>query len=120
MWASVQYAGQGADIAGGGRWSFRAPALATLRLSSALLCRAKLGKAPKPLPKPVGNVLAKVLTWLGPKGLEFGRYSTDYHYIRNYIYVNRHMGAERAARHVPEFAKRLAAMYNQKGEIDAR
>ncbi|CAK0787353.1 hypothetical protein CVIRNUC_010573 [Coccomyxa viridis] len=81
---------------------------------------AKLGKAPKPLPKPVGNVLAKVLTWLGPKGLEFGRYSTDYHYIRNYIYVNRHMGAKRAARHVPEFAKRLVAMNNQKGEIDAR
>ena len=116
----MRYAGQGADIAGCGRWSLKAPALPTLKLDSSLPCRAKLGKAPKPLPKPVGNVLAKVLTWLGPKGLEFGRYSTDYHYIRNYIYVNRHMGAERAARHVPEFAKRLVAMANQKGEIDAR
>ena len=93
---------------------------ATIGLNSSLSFRAKLGKAPKPLPKPVGDVLAKVLTWLGPKGLEFGRYSTDYHYIRNYIYVNRHMGAERAARHVPEFAKRLVAMANQNGEIDAR
>ena len=63
---------------------------------------------------------AKVLTWLGPKGLEPGRYSTGYHDIRNYIYVIRHMGAEPAARHVPEFARRLVAMANQKGEIDAR
>ena len=39
---------------------------------------------------------------------------------RNWIYVNRHMGAERAQRHTPEYAKRLIQMYNQKGEIDAR
>ena len=40
--------------------------------------------------------------------------------IRNWIYVNRHMGAERAQQHTPEYAKRLIQMYNQKGEIDAR
>jgi len=79
-----------------------------------------MGKAPDPAPKAVGTIIAKVLTWLGPKGLEFGRYSTDYHYIRNFIYVNRHMGPTRADRHIPEFAKRLVAMYNEKGEIDAR
>ncbi|BDA42980.1 probable coenzyme F420 hydrogenase subunit beta [Coccomyxa sp. Obi] len=80
----------------------------------------KLGTAPNPAPRPVGNLIAKLLTWLGPKGLEFGRYSIDYHYIRNFIYVNRHMGPGRAAQHTPEFAKRLVAMYNKKGEIDAR
>ena len=84
------------------------------------VCRGKMGKAPDPAPKAVGTIIAKVLTWLGPKGLEFGRYSTDYHYIRNFIYVNRHMGPTRADRHIPEFAKRLVAMYNDKGEIDAR
>jgi hypothetical protein len=68
----------------------------------------------------VGNIIAKLLLWLGPKGLEFGRYSIDYHFIRNWLYVNRHMGAPRAERHTPEFAKRLIAMYNQKGEVDAR
>lgn len=83
-------------------------------------CRGKLGTAPNPAPRPVGNAIAKLLTWLGPKGLEFGRYSIDYHYIRNFIYVNRHMGPARAQRHTPEFAKRLVAMYNGKGEIDAR
>lgn len=30
------------------------------------------------------------------------------------------MGAERAERHIPEYAKRLVAMYNARGEIDAR
>lgn len=68
----------------------------------------------------MGNIIAKLLLWLGPKGLEFGRYSIDYHFIRNWIYVNRHMGAQRAQRHTPQFAKRLIAMYNSKGEIDAR
>ena len=34
--------------------------------------------------------------------------------------MNRHMGAERAQQHTPEYAKRLIQMYNQKGEIDAR
>ena len=30
----------------------------------------------------MGNLIAKLLLWLGPKGLEFGRYSIDYHNIR--------------------------------------
>jgi 7-hydroxymethyl chlorophyll a reductase len=78
-----------------------------------------MGTGPDPAPRFVGNAIARLLTWLGPKGLEFGRYSLDYHNIRNWIYVNRHMGPQRAARHTPEYAKRAVAMYNQKGEIDA-
>nr|CAN75142.1 hypothetical protein VITISV_038426 [Vitis vinifera] len=31
---------------------------------------------------------------IGPKGLEFARYSLDYHTIRNYIYVNRMWGKQ--------------------------
>ena len=49
---------------------------------SAPLRRAKLGKAPSPAPRWLGNILAAVLTWLGSKGLEFAQYSIDYHYIR--------------------------------------
>ena len=79
-----------------------------------------MGKAPNPAPRAVGSIIAKVLTWLGPKGLEFGRYSIDYHYIRNFIYVHRHMGPARASRHIPEFAKRLVALYDKKGEITSR
>lgn len=38
------------------------------------------------------------LYWLlqvGPKGLEFGRYSLDYHNIRNYLHVHRAWGKKR-------------------------
>jgi hypothetical protein len=49
---------------------------------AAWACRAKLGKFQGPAPRWLGNILARVLTWLGPKGLEFARYSIDYHYIR--------------------------------------
>ncbi|PSC76507.1 7-hydroxymethyl chlorophyll a chloroplastic [Micractinium conductrix] len=76
----------------------------------------KMGKAPDPAPRWLGNVLAWVLTRLGPKGLEFAKYSIDYHYIRNYIHVMRHWGPKRAQQHLPEFARRIVAEYDQKGE----
>lgn len=57
---------------------------------------------------------------LGPKGLEFGRYSIEYHILRNYLYVSRHMGPERAARHMPESAKRIVAAYDSDGAISDR
>ena len=40
----------------------------------------------------LGNILAGVVLKLGPKGLEFGRYSLDYHTIRNWLYVQRNWG----------------------------
>ncbi|KAK4406030.1 7-hydroxymethyl chlorophyll a reductase, chloroplastic [Sesamum angolense] len=54
---------------------------------------------------------------IGPKGLEFARYSLDYHTIRNYLHVNRAWGKQRADRHIPSYAKKLVFMY-QNGEID--
>ena len=54
------------------------------------------------------------------QGLEFGRYSIDYHYIRNYIYVKRAWKSQRAEQHIPEFAKRLVAMYNKDGAVSQR
>lgn len=81
---------------------------------------SKLGRAPKPLPVWLGNILASVLLKLGPKGLEFGRYSIDYHVLRNYIYVMRTMGKERAARHMPPSAKRIVAAYDTNGAISER
>ncbi|KAK3244839.1 hypothetical protein CYMTET_45566 [Cymbomonas tetramitiformis] len=67
--------------------------------------KAFYGKGPeKPAPLFVGNLLATVLERFGPKGLEFGRYSLDYHTARNYLYVKRAFGS-RADRHIPRFAK---------------
>ncbi|GFZ05412.1 coenzyme F420 hydrogenase family [Actinidia rufa] len=80
---------------------------------------AKLGKGPsKPAPKFIGNFIAFILNLIGPKGLEFAHYSLDYHTIRNYLYVHRTWGKQRADRHMPSYAKKLVAMYNQNGEID--
>ncbi|KAF6144355.1 hypothetical protein GIB67_024582 [Kingdonia uniflora] len=80
---------------------------------------AKFGKGPaQPAPKFVGNLIAYILNLIGPKGLEFARYSLDYHTIRNYLYVNRTWGKQRADRHIPSYAKKIVEMYNQNGEID--
>lgn len=76
----------------------------------------------KPAPKLIGNLIAFLLNLvsivfksailvpeaendlhsdlvlfvqIGPKGLEFARYSLDYHTIRNYLYTNRSWGKER-------------------------
>lgn len=81
---------------------------------------AKLGKAPSGAPKWVGNIIAAVLSWVGPRGLEFARFSIEYHYIRNFIHVTRHWGAQRAQRHVPEFAKRIVEAYDKEGAVAKR
>ncbi|CDO99360.1 unnamed protein product [Coffea canephora] len=81
--------------------------------------KAKLGQGPsQPAPKFVGNFLAFVLNLIGPKGLEFARYSLDYHTIRNYLHVYRIWGKQRADRHLPSYAKKIVTIYNQNGEID--
>ncbi|KAK9288698.1 hypothetical protein L1049_017161 [Liquidambar formosana] len=79
---------------------------------------AKLGRGPsQPASKFIGNLIAFVLNLIGPKGLEFARYSLDYHTIRNYLYVNRTWGKERADRHMPSYAKKIVDMYDKNGEI---
>lgn len=80
---------------------------------------AKFGKGPsQPAPRFIGNLIAFVLNLIGPKGLEFARYSLDYHTIRNYLYVNRTWGKQRVDRHIPSYAKKLVDAYNQNGVID--
>ncbi|XWS22421.1 hypothetical protein CRYUN_Cryun29cG0032500 [Craigia yunnanensis] len=78
-----------------------------------------LRKGPsQPAPGFIGNLIAFVLNLIGPKGLEFARYSLDYHTIRNYLYVNRTWGKQRADRHIPSYAKKIVDAYNQNGQID--
>ncbi|CAI5523208.1 unnamed protein product, partial [Closterium sp. Naga37s-1] len=48
-----------------------------------------------PAPRLVGHIIAFLLDLVGPKGLEFARYSLDYHTIRNYLHVHRVWGNER-------------------------
>ncbi|GLI70429.1 hypothetical protein VaNZ11_015337 [Volvox africanus] len=81
---------------------------------------AKLGQLRDPAPRWLGNFLAWLLNLIGPKGLEFGKYSIDYHYIRNYLYVNRNWGAKRAERHIPSFAKEIVRQYDKDGAVTKR
>ncbi len=81
---------------------------------------AKLGKLRDPAPLWLGNIIAWILNLIGPKGLEFAKFSIAYHYVRNYIYVHRHWGKDRACQHIPQFAKRIMSHYNSKGEVDER
>lgn len=55
-------------------------------------------------------VISFVVNKIGPKGLEYGRFSIDSHFVRNYLYVRRHYPQKLEA-HVPEYAKRIVSRY---------
>jgi len=58
--------------------------------------------------------LAEVVGWLvqrvGPKGLEYGRFSIDSHFTRNALWLRRNHPAM-AERHIPAFARRIISRY---------
>jgi len=83
--------------------------------------QAKLGMGPEQgAPKWLGEIIAAILTTIGPRGLEFAKYSIEYHYLRNFIHVSRHWPAQQGQKHVPEFAKRVVARYDTNGAISKR
>jgi len=61
-----------------------------------------------------------LLAQVGPRGLEFARYSLDYHIIRNYIQVSRNWPPERAAQHIPAFVRKVVDAYDSDGAVSAR
>ena len=62
------------------------------------------------LPMWAAQLMGVVIEKIGPKGLEYARFSIDSHFTRNYLYVKRHH-PEKLAAHVPEFAKRIVDQY---------
>jgi coenzyme F420 hydrogenase subunit beta len=62
------------------------------------------------IPMFAAKLLGLVIDRIGPKGLEYGRFSIDSHFARNYLYVKRNH-PEKLEAHVPEFAKRIVAQY---------
>uniref|UniRef100_A0A7S0NYQ9 Coenzyme F420 hydrogenase/dehydrogenase beta subunit C-terminal domain-containing protein n=1 Tax=Calcidiscus leptoporus TaxID=127549 RepID=A0A7S0NYQ9_9EUKA len=59
----------------------------------------------------LGELLASLVRLALPQGLEFGKYSIDYHYLRNQLVARRRMGEARAARHIPTYAKAIMRPY---------
>lgn len=62
------------------------------------------------LPMWAAKLMGVVIEKIGPKGLEYARFSIDSHFTRNYLYVKRHH-PEKLDAHVPEFAKRIVKQY---------
>jgi 3,8-divinyl protochlorophyllide a 8-vinyl-reductase (ferredoxin) len=62
------------------------------------------------LPMWAAKIMGVVIEKIGPKGLEYARFSIDSHFTRNYLYVKRNH-PEKLESHVPEFAKRIVAQY---------
>jgi len=62
------------------------------------------------LPMWAAKLMGVVIEKIGPKGLEYARFSIDSHFTRNYLYVKRNY-PEKLGAHVPEFAKKIVAQY---------
>lgn len=62
------------------------------------------------LPMWAAKLMGVVIEKIGPKGLEYARFSIDSHFTRNYLYVKRNY-PEKLANHLPEYAKRIVNQY---------
>ncbi len=62
------------------------------------------------LPMWAAQLMGLVIEKIGPKGLEYARFSIDSHFTRNYLYVQRHH-PDKLADHVPDYAKRIVGQY---------
>lgn len=62
------------------------------------------------LPMWAAKLMGVVIEKIGPKGLEYARFSIDSHFTRNYLYVKRNY-PEKLKDHVPEFAQRIVSQY---------
>ncbi|BAS55253.1 coenzyme F420 hydrogenase/dehydrogenase beta subunit domain protein [Leptolyngbya boryana NIES-2135] len=62
------------------------------------------------LPMWAAKLMGVVIEKIGPKGLEYARFSIDSHFTRNYLYVKRNH-PEKLEQHVPDYAKRIVEQY---------
>jgi 3,8-divinyl protochlorophyllide a 8-vinyl-reductase (ferredoxin) len=62
------------------------------------------------LPMWAAKLMGVFIERIGPKGLEYARFSIDSHFTRNYLYVKRNY-PEKLEAHVPEFAKKIVSQY---------
>ena len=62
------------------------------------------------LPMWAAKLMGVVIEKVGPKGLEYARFSIDSHFTRNYLYVKRNH-PEKLENHVPDYAKKIVSQY---------
>jgi coenzyme F420-reducing hydrogenase beta subunit len=81
-------------------------------LDSDVLVNQMIGKTPNSsgLPIWLGDILATILSNAGPKGLNFAKYSIDYHILRNYFYILNEAKTKQEIS-LPNFAKAIIDHY---------
>jgi len=62
------------------------------------------------IPMWAAKLMGIVIEKIGPKGLEYARFSIDSHFTRNYLYVKRNYPGK-LEHHLPEFAKKIVQQY---------
>jgi 3,8-divinyl protochlorophyllide a 8-vinyl-reductase (ferredoxin) len=62
------------------------------------------------LPMWAAKLMGVVIDKIGPRGLEYARFSIDSHFTRNYLYVKRNY-PEKLDAHVPEYAQKIVDQY---------
>ena len=62
------------------------------------------------LPMWAAKLMGVIIERVGPKGLEYARFSIDSHFTRNYLYLKRNH-PEKLEKQVPEYAKRIVGQY---------
>ncbi len=62
------------------------------------------------IPMWAARLMGVVIDQIGPRGLEYARFSIDSHFTRNYLYVKRNY-PEKLAAHVPDYAQRIVEQY---------
>ena len=63
------------------------------------------------MPRLLGELLATVMTAAGPKGVNFARYSLDYHILRNYLNVLDVWGESGASNMIPAYSLEIVKKY---------
>ncbi len=62
------------------------------------------------LPMWAAKMMGVVIERIGPKGLEYARFSIDSHFTRNYLHLQRNY-PQKLEQHVPEYAKKIVEQY---------
>ncbi len=62
------------------------------------------------LPMWAAKLMGVVIEKIGPKGLEYGRFSIDSHFTRNYLYLRRNY-PDKFEQQVPDYAKKIVEQY---------
>jgi len=108
-------------VAATGRGGHEQLAVSTVQ-SDAIVQSIVGGKVPDAgIPRWIGEILAYALrTFVAPTGVNFARYSIDYHLLRNYLYMLDVWGEERTQESMPRFARDIVRHYVEASPVMAQ